>query len=211
LRHTLARLRTRTGGAIAFVSGRPIEELDLLFAPLQMPAIGGHGAEVRASPDGEIDLKRVGPLSSKVKQRLATIAEAGPGIIVEDKGYSLAIHYRLAPDQESHVKRAAAEICEDIGGNRLELLLGKSVVEIKQVGFNKATAVRELMSQKPYRGRRPIFIGDDTTDEPVFPAIVEYNGIGFSVGRRLEGVAGHFDKPADVRQWLETLAVGTAP
>jgi len=211
LRHTLRRLRELTGGAVAFVSGRPINELDLIFAPLQLAAVGGHGAEFRLSPEGTVMTERVLPLPTKVKQRFAEIAEEGPGIVVEDKVFSLALHYRLAPDKEDYVRRAAALVLEDLGLGNLELLLGKSVVEIKQLGFNKATGVRQLMGHAPFRGRTPVFVGDDVTDEPVFPMIPEFGGAGFSVGRRIAGAQGHFGKPADVRRWLDILAFGTAP
>jgi trehalose 6-phosphate phosphatase len=204
-------LRELTGGAVAFVSGRPINELDLIFAPLQLAAVGGHGAEFRPSPDGDIVTESIQPLPIKVKQRFAEIAEEGPGLVVEDKTFSLALHYRLAPDKEDYVRRAAASVLEDIGFDNLELLLGKSVVEIKQLGFNKATGVRQLMDHAPFKGRTPIFVGDDVTDEPVFPMIPDLGGAGFSVGRKIAGARGHFDKPADVRRWLDILAFGTAP
>jgi trehalose 6-phosphate phosphatase len=211
LRQSLARLKERTNGAIAFVSGRMISELDLIFAPLSLAAVGGHGAEFRLSPEGDIQTELVVPLSTKMKQRFATIAEEGPGIIVEDKTYSIALHYRLAPDKQEYVWRSAKKICEEIGSDMLELLPGKSVVEIKQAGFNKATAVRALMAQKPFLGRKPVFLGDDTTDELVFPVVAEFAGAGFSVARRVQGATGYFAKPADVRRWLEILAVGTTP
>lgn len=210
LRQSLARLRERTNGAVAFVSGRMIEELDLIFAPLTLAAIGGHGAQFRLTPDGDIQ-EQVLKLPAKVKQRFAMIAEAGPGIIVEDKGVSIALHYRLAPEKGEYVHRAAANAISDLGMTHLELLPGKFVVEVKQAGFDKATAVRALMQHSPFRDRKPIFIGDDTTDEPVFPVIPDFGGRGFSVGRRIAGIRGHFDKPADVRRWLEILAVGTTP
>src|SRR5262245_42797931 len=108
LRHVLTRLRERARGAVAFVSGRGINELDLIFAPLSLAAVGGHGAEIRTTHDGEIELQSVRPLATKIKQKFAAIAEAGPGIIVEDKTYSIALHYRLAPDQEGYVRRTAA-------------------------------------------------------------------------------------------------------
>lgn len=211
LRQTLARLRESTNGAVAFVSGRMINELDLIFAPLTLAAIGGHGAEFRLTADDDIQNNRVAPLPTRIKQRFAVIAEEGPGIIVEDKNYSLALHYRLAPDKEDYVRKAAARVCEEIGSVNLELLAGKFVVEIKQTGFNKGTAVRELMAHKPFLGRKPVFIGDDVTDEPVFPVIPEFGGRGFSVGRRAAGGLGYFEKPADVRRWLQILAVGTTP
>src|SRR5919197_2961478 len=131
LRDTLARLWERTGGALAFVSGRPVSELDLIFSPLQLPAIGGHGAELRALPGATPEAPRLPPLDPVVKRRFAAIAEAGPGIVLEDKGYSLALHYRLAPDKERVVREAAAEICASLGESPIELLPGKLVVEIK--------------------------------------------------------------------------------
>lgn len=210
LRQTLQKLYERTGGATAFVSGRPVEELDLIFAPLLLPAVGGHGCEFRLSPTGPMHAASAVPLPTKIKQRFATIAEAAPGIIIEDKKFSIALHYRLAPDMEDHVRKSAAAQCEELD-LPLELLFGKSVVEIKQAGFNKASAVREVMMHAPFAGRRPVFVGDDTTDEPVFPVIPEFGGMGFSVGRRIAGVPGHFDQPRDVRRWLEILAVGTTP
>ena len=97
LRDTLARLWERTDGAMAFVSGRPVSELDLIFSPLQLPAIGGHGAELRTIAGGALGAPRLPPLDPALKRRFAAIAEAGPGIVLEDKGYSLALHYRLAP------------------------------------------------------------------------------------------------------------------
>src|SRR5262245_38285101 len=85
LRETLARLWKRTGGAVAFVSGRPVGELDLIFSPLRLPAIGGHGAELRVLPGTSPEAPRLPPLDPAVKRRFATIAEQGPGIILEDK------------------------------------------------------------------------------------------------------------------------------
>jgi trehalose 6-phosphate phosphatase len=85
------------------------------------------------------------------------------------------------------------------------VLNGKFVVEIKHEGFSKATAVRELMQQPPFTGRRPIFLGDDVTDESVFAIMPDIDGIAYSVGRKAQGVAGHFDAPHDVRQWLAQM------
>src|SRR6516225_10422667 len=104
LRETLERLWERTGGAVAFVSGRPVSELDLLFSPLQLPAIGGHGAEIRISAGKPAEAPRLPPLDPDIKRQFAAVAEAGPGIILEDKGYSLALHYRLAPEKEELVR-----------------------------------------------------------------------------------------------------------
>src|SRR3954464_6395653 len=93
LAKTLNRLHKRTGGALAFVSGRSINDLDLIFAPDQFPAVGGHGAEMRLEPDSESVESHAPPLDKELKRRLAAIAKLSPGILLEDKGYSLALHY----------------------------------------------------------------------------------------------------------------------
>jgi trehalose 6-phosphate phosphatase len=205
LRESLRRLLDRTGGALALVSGRPVEELDLLFAPLQLPAAGGHGAEIRFSPLGEINRGQAAPLGKEIKRRLATIAGIGPGIILEDKEFSLAIHYRLAPEQEAVVRDAVLAICEDAGPS-VEVLPGKYVFEVKAAGFDKGTAVRHLMTHPPFRSRQPVFLGDDTTDEAAIGVMPELDGVGISVGRRIAGATGCFDTPQDVRTWLQDLA-----
>jgi trehalose 6-phosphate phosphatase len=205
LRQTLARLWDSTRGALAFVSGRPISALDVIFSPLLFPTIGGHGAELRTVAGASPERPRR-PLDSSVKRKFAAIAEADPGIIVEDKGYSLALHYRLAPDQEDFVRDAAAAIFASLPTAPIELLHGKSMVEIKQVGFNKASAVRELMMHSPFAGRQPLFIGDDITDQDVFAIMQEFDGIAISVGEKLPGVEHYFERPADVRRWLEQIS-----
>jgi len=206
LRVTLQRLFERAGGALALVSGRPLAELDLLFAPLQLPIAGGHGAEIRLTPDGPVDRGRAAPLQDAFKRRLATIAAAGPGIILEDKEYSLAIHYRLAPEREQVIREAVLAICEEFEPDSVEVLPGKSVFEIKSSGFDKGTAVRHLMTQPPFKGRRPVFVGDDTTDEAAFAVLPDLRGVGASVGRRIAGVDAYFETPHDVRTWLAELA-----
>jgi trehalose 6-phosphate phosphatase len=204
LRHTLGRLQELTGGAVALVSGRPLDDIDLIFAPLQLAAIGGHGAEMRPVP-GTPPQTRVGSLSTELKRKLATITELGPGILIEDKGYSLALHYRLAPEHGPALRAAVARICARLPAGSVEILPGKLVVEVKPTGVSKALAVSELMTYPPFADRHPIFIGDDTTDEPVFGVIPGFAGLGFSVGRIVPGVNGHFDKPEDVRSWLARI------
>jgi trehalose 6-phosphate phosphatase len=207
---TLSRLLERTGGALALVSGRSLSDMDLLFAPLQLPMIGGHGAEVRMTPDGPVDRHRARPLGDDLKRRFAAIKSAGPGIIVEDKGYGLALHFRLAPQLEQTVCDRVAEICAELPADMVEVLPGKAVIEIKPTGFSKGSAVRELMRVPPFAGRRPVFIGDDKTDEAAFAVLPEFNGLGFSVGRMVPGVKGHFQAPSDVRTWLHGLAESDA-
>lgn len=207
---TLSALLRRTGGALALVSGRSIPDLDLLFAPLRLPTIGGHGAEIRFSSYGEIDQRRAKPLADDLRRRVATIRSIGPGILVEDKGYGMAVHFRLAPELGPAVRERVAAICAELPPATLEILPGKAVIEIKSAGFNKGSAVRELMRRPPFADRRPIFVGDDKTDETAFAVLPALGGLGFSVGREVPGVAGYFDAPDDVRTWLQGLVEGDA-
>jgi trehalose 6-phosphate phosphatase len=202
---TLNRLYQRTGGALALVSGRSLNDIDLIFAPEQFPAVGGHGAEMRLEADADAVAAHAPPLDKELKRRLAAIARLSPGILLEDKGYSLALHYRLAPHAEKAIYAAVSLIRADLPDAPIEVLPGKCVCEIKHSGFTKASGVRELMTHPPFRGRKPFFIGDDVTDESVFGIMPDLDGIAFSVGRRARGVAGHFDAPSDVREFLAHL------
>jgi trehalose 6-phosphate phosphatase len=204
LKGTLARLVGLTGGALALVSGRALADIDRLFAPLRLAAIGGHGAEFRPAHGDEAEARDPLGLEPELRRRLRALA--GDGVVAEDKGFSVALHYRLAPEREPQVRDAVGRICAEPWDAPIEILPGKAVIEIKHAGFSKATGVRELMMHAPFVGRRPVFIGDDTTDETVFAILPELDGIGFSVGRQVAGLAGCFDTPAQVRAWLERLA-----
>ena len=205
LANPLNRLLVRTSGALALVSGRSLNDIDLIFAPEQFPAVGGHGAEMRISQESEAVATHAPPMDRELKRRLAAIAKLSPGILLEDKGYSLALHYRLAPHAEKAIYEAVSLIRADLPNAPIEVLPGKCVCEIKHSGFTKATGVLELMTHEPFKGRRPIFIGDDVTDEAVFGIMPDLDGLAFSVGRRATGVADHFDEPRDVREWLAHL------
>jgi trehalose 6-phosphate phosphatase len=205
LAKTLNRLYQRTGGALALVSGRSLNDIDLIFAPDVFPAVGGHGAEMRIEGDNDAVASHAPPLDKELKRRLAAIAKLSPGILLEDKGYSLALHYRLAPHAEKAIYAAVSLIRADLPDAPIEVLPGKQVCEIKHSGFTKASGVRELMTHPPFKGRKPFFIGDDVTDESVFAIMPDLDGIAFSVGRRARGVAGHFDAPSDVREFLAHL------
>jgi len=213
LRETLNTLLERTSGALALVSGRSLNDVDLIFAPEVYPAVGGHGAEMRLVLGGEHGIVQAPPMDKELKRRLAAIAALSPGILLEDKGYSLALHYRLAPQAERAIYEAVSLIRAELPEAPIEVLPGKCVCEIKHAGFTKASGVRELMTRAPFKGRKPLFIGDDVTDETVFAIMPDFGGLSFSVGRRAEGVNGHFDAPSDVREFLGVLARGhmTAP
>ena len=202
---TLNSLLAATSGALALVSGRSLNDIDLIFAPARFPAVGGHGAEMRLTADADAAAPLAPQLDKELKRRLAAIARISPGILLEDKGYSLALHYRLAPHAKEAIEAAIALIRADMPNESAEVLPGKCVFEIKPAGFTKANGVRALMQHAPFAGRRPLFIGDDVTDESVFAIMPDMQGLAFSVGHRAKGVNGHFDAPRDVREFLAQL------
>jgi trehalose 6-phosphate phosphatase len=201
LKRALAALARATNGAIAFVSGRPLADLDQLFAPLKLAAIAGHGAELRLAGE-DLPSWREPPLGSDLRGRFRAFVSELDGIVLEDKGYSLALHYRQAPEHAEALRRAIAAACADHPNNPIEVLPGKDVIEIKSSAFNKGTGIRTLMTYPPFRGRRPLFIGDDVTDEAAFAVLPEFGGVGYSVGHTMVGLAGSFTAPRDVRAWL---------
>jgi trehalose 6-phosphate phosphatase len=208
LKGALSRLVGLTGGALALVSGRPLADIDRLFAPLRLAAIGGHGAEFRPAHGEAAEARDPRELAPELRRRLRALA--GGGVVVEDKSFSVAVHYRLAPEREAQVRDAVERIRAEPWDAPIEILPGKAVIEIKRAGFSKASGVRALMTHAPFAGRRPVFIGDDATDETVFAILPELGGIGFSVGRQVAGLAGCFETPAAVRAWLERLAPADA-
>jgi len=207
----LQQLAALTSGATALVSGRPLPDLDRLFGPLQLALVGGHGAELRIWRNGSPEELRASPLAEWIRQRCADVGTASKKILIEDKGYSIALHYRLAPDYEQAIKNAADAIHKQAPDGELDILHGKAVVEIKRAGLNKGTGIRRLMTHVPFAGRRPVYIGDDITDEDAFAVMPEFNGVALSVGRSVKGAERRFEAPEDVRQWIAQICrSGTA-
>ncbi len=207
LRRSLARLLYLTGGALAIVSGRPIRDIDRHFAPLKLPVVGGHGAEMRIRDD-EI-ISAVAALPDALRHRLKAAQAFDPGIVIEDKGYSVALHYRGAPAMEGRLRAHVEAVCADYPAEPMEMLPGKALFEVKRPGVSKGEGVRALLQHTPYAGRTPVFIGDDETDKTLFALLPAFGGIGFSVDLAYEGLAGIFASPAAVRDALKRLASGT--
>lgn len=205
LRLSLEALHAKCGGALALVSGRLIHDLDNLFAPLRLPAIGGHGAEMRLSGQLPTQARHADAISEGFRSLMSTAAAIDPRVIVEDKGTSLAIHYRLAPEVEQPLRTKIDAIVSHIAIQDLEVMHGKAVIEIKSNRFSKGVAVRELMKCQPFLHRRPVFIGDDTTDLSVFKILPALGGTGYSVERFMPGANGTFASPHEVRSWLASL------
>lgn len=201
----LLHLRERTAGALALISGRPLADIDELFAPLNLAAIGCHGAEIRSEADGEI-LIHAPPLDARLRERLLALGTMGKGIVTEDKTYGVALHYRLAPELAAPLVQAVEDAAAEFADTGVVLLHGKHVIEAKSAGVDKGTAFRGLMGTRPFAGRRVVFVGDDVTDEAVFAVLPEFGGYGISVGRAIDGAEFCFPRAQDVRAWLAALA-----
>lgn len=204
IRAVLKDLSACTHCVVALVSGRPAAQLDALFSPVKLALIGCHGAEMRKAPNAPVCQRA--PLNAEIRRGLYAFAADFPGTLLEDKRFSIAIHYRGAPALEAPLLAAANEFANAYG--ELELLAGKAVIEFKPRGYDKATACAELLAHPPFGGRTPVFLGDDVTDERVFHLLPEFSGIGISVGRPMQGAQYMLRSPAEVRSWLRELVAG---
>jgi trehalose 6-phosphate phosphatase len=193
-------------GALALVSGRPLDELDRLFWPVQLAAAGVHGAE-RRKPDGTVERAPVDrDALAQVRQAFSAFAAAHTGALVEDKGFGVTLHYRLAPALADEVRALGAEWAGRVGDD-FQLLDGKMVVELRARSATKGTALRQFLAESPFSGRRAVYLGDDVTDEDAFAAVNELGGIAVVVGER-QPSAARFRLPdvAAVHTWLAGLA-----
>jgi trehalose 6-phosphate phosphatase len=206
LRLALVRLYDGLEGALAFVSGRSLLGIDRLFAPLRTAAIGCHGAEVRGQ-DGNVRAL-ADPIPNPVRALFRGLVETHPGTLLEDKTYTLSLHYRLAPEARPSLEAALEKHAPIFAAEKVVIQHGKSVIDAKPLGIDKGVGLRALMRQPPFRDRMPVFGGDDTTDMDVFQILPELGGHGFSVGRTFDGVDYEFGSPHAVRQWLSHLAEG---
>jgi len=201
----LRNLRERLGGALALVSGRPLEQIDDLFG-LRGAAAGSHGAELRHA-DGHVErhlgnVERIDALLQEARRRAA----AWPGVFVEDKRNAFALHWRNAPACADAVQRLGAELAHD-AGDGYELLHGHAVVEIKPRGADKGRALDALMREPPFAGRTPWMIGDDVTDEHAFAAANARGGAAIRVGApRPTRARFALATPRAVFDWLAAFA-----
>jgi trehalose 6-phosphate phosphatase len=207
LKHVLSEASSRLGGALALVSGRPIADLDRLFAPLRLCASGVHGCE-RRNPDGTIDRPEVAPEAlAPVRQELQAFAARHPGLLVEDKGFGVALHFRLAPELADQARALMDALCRKLGP-QFALQSGKCVMEIRPTGFSKGTSIRAFMHVPPFAGRTPVFIGDDLTDEDGFAVVNELGGVSIKVGDAPTVAQQRLASVRDVWRWIENLTVG---
>lgn len=200
LKALLDRLAGTFEGRIALVSGRSIAQLFGFFgnALTRFGFVGSHGAEI------QVGVQRVAPVRpaalDAVERAMRSAFGQEEGIIVEPKSLGVALHYRLAPMAEAKVRNLASELAEASG---LMIQEGKMMIELRASGHDKGTGIVDLMAHAPFFGTRPIFIGDDLTDEAGFAAAERLGGFGVLVGAERPTAARYrLGDVAAVRHWL---------
>lgn len=203
LRDLLALLQQRLNGRIAILTGRSVADLDDLTGPIRFPAGGSHGLEIRVDGTDAVSIERPGRLD-EVLPSLRALRDGNPGVVIEDKPLGVAVHYRTAPSAERACRDAVMEAARTSG---LEVQPGKMVFELKAPGGNKGGALRAFMADRKFEGTRPIFLGDDLTDEPGFEAAFELGGAGVLIGER-EETAARYALPTvnSALDWLRQAA-----
>jgi trehalose 6-phosphate phosphatase len=200
----LQDVRDALGGALALVSGRSLEQLDALFAPNSWAAAGLHGLERRDASGRIHRVAEADPALDEARVALADVVARAPGALLEDKGRSIAVHYRSAPALAHVLRRELKAIAARLGED-FHVLEGRRVLELKPVAATKARAIEAFLAEAPFAGRLPMFIGDDVTDLDGFAAVEAAGGVSIAVGDRVEAMM-RVASPRDVRVLLADLA-----
>jgi trehalose 6-phosphate phosphatase len=202
LRALIVTLQERNHGAVALVSGRSIRDLDRIFDPLRLPAAGLHGAELRFPDGGRI--ATTASIMDHARPDVGRFVADHDGLMLEDKGATLAVHFRARPDLAAEVLTFMRRFAP---GDDIAVQEGKFVVELKPAAFDKGSAIRTMMNQPPFLGRTPVFYGDDLTDEAGFTYVNKAGGLSVRIGARGTPTEAreHLDDPQAVRRELEAL------
>lgn len=204
VREALRRLCNGAGGAVAIISGRSVEQLDRMLHPLCLPAAGVHGIE-RRNAEGHLSRAEIDEDAlARLYERVTAFVAGHPGLLAELKPGSVALHYRKCPEMESSCRVLAARLAREDG--RIRVLHGKMVVELKLSGQTKADAIDAFMSEPPFAGRRPLFVGDDVTDEDGFAAVERRDGISIRIGDAETRAAHRLKSISAFHDWLVALS-----
>lgn len=201
----LARLPGATSNAVAIVSGRTVADLDRLLAPHRLQVAGIHGMERRCA-DGKVIRAPVAlDWMQGARDAMERFAATHPGLLLENKGASLALHYRSRPELEHTVRQFVTDLDLPVAAERLQ---GRKVMEVKPRQMNKGAAIRAYMSEPPFAGRIPVFAGDDVTDESGFVAVNELGGVSVKVGTGATAASWSLPGVSDVLDWLTEAVSG---
>lgn len=217
LRTLLLQLHAQLDGALAIISGRSIESLDALLAPLRLPLAGLHGLERRTTAGQRLAPHPCGDWIGVARDTMRRQAARHAGLLLEEKSHGLALHWRRAPQHAEEVRRTALQLHRSLWPAPL-LVEGHAVIEMREPGPGKDAALDAFLAEPPFRGRRPVCIGDDATDLPALRRALELGGVAIHVGAE----AAHYREPlpptvhrlADpraVRDWLGALLPRARP
>ena len=204
----LEELETHLDGALAIVSGRPIAQLDDYLAPHRFPTAGLHGLERRRSDGLLVPAPARSDQLANIAAGLEAFAAAHPAVLIEDKGVTIALHYRGAPQLEDACRAIMQDLAAQCGDDMV-LLAGKMVFEIKPANVDKGQVIDAFVAEAPFAGRIPVFCGDDVTDEPGFAAANRHGGVSIRVGAPTAGSTIARFRVTDVGAlfaWLRTIA-----
>ena len=194
-------LQRAAGGALALVSGRSLAQLDRMFAPLTLPAAGQHGFERRDLNGRRHRHRFPADRLQPAARRLRELAHRHRGLVFEDKGASVALHYRQAPELAGAAHAEVLQAAAALGG-MVEVQAGKMVWELQPAGAHKGLAIEEFMREAPFAGRTPVFLGDDVTDEQGFRVVNRLEGHSIKVGAGDTEARWRLTSPAAARAWL---------
>ncbi len=201
LRQLITALAAGADGAVAIITGRPISDIDRLFPDVRLPVAGQHGSE-RRNAFGQLFRHASASHGLELARRtLQGVVARHPSLLLEDKGLSIALHYRQAPQLAGFAHRTMRGIQRTIG-DAFCVQSGKRVVELKPAGRDKGMAILEFMAEIPFHGRVPVFIGDDVTDEHGFTVVNAMDGISIKVGRGKSSAIRQVPNVHAVRRWL---------
>ena len=202
----LTRTSAGLDGALAVVSGRSLKQIDHFLAPLRLPGAGLHGLERRLPNGFVLQDDSAHAAVEQARTLLQAFANSHDGVLLEDKGLTLALHYRNAPEHAEDCRTAAESAVAQTDGT-LNLLPGKKVFELKPKGSDKGKVVQHLLDLPPFSGRRPVFVGDDVTDEAGFEVVNSLEGISVRVGDGDTTARYHADSVGQVLDWLRRFPV----
>ena len=197
----VAALYDKSDGALALISGRSLKMIDELFSPMRLPAAGQHGVERRDARGRVHQPSFSADVLARAAEPLRSFAQRHDGLVFEHKGYSMALHYRLAPQLASAAHAVVREAARALGKG-VEVQRGKMVAELKPAGHDKGRAIEAFMREEPFAGHVPVFLGDDLTDEHGFRVVERLGGHSIKVGPGATVARWRLPNPAAARAWL---------
>lgn len=199
----LGALDAQFGHAVALVTGRSLNVVDGFLAPLKLAAAAEHGS-IRRDAAGRVheDVRAIHAIELAA-ERLSPLVEANPGLLLERKQASVALHFRQRPELAETCKEAVADAVADV--DDLLVLPGKMIFELRPHGIDKGVAVSRFLEEAPFKGRVPVYMGDDVTDEHGFAVVNDRGGISIKIDDG-DTLAQYRTDRAGLFAWLSDLA-----